>query len=158
MRVFGSPQDQEVLRFIQEIKEAGIAPGYLDYESDDLVKYFIEIECGTDRGADLVQNPELLPCQIQSFLYVFKGIRTRHNWAARAETRPPHLFPLFSSTTRSLQVPAIRNRQKQPDILAYFGLLSDRVVRFCWKRPLSGRARKKKGDAFRHRPEKSDNG
>jgi hypothetical protein len=47
------------------------------------MKHFVKIEGGTDRGTDLVQDPELLPGQIQSLLYVFKGVRARHNEAAQ---------------------------------------------------------------------------
>ena len=82
MGIFRGSQNQEFFRLIEEIEKAGIPASHLDYESDDLLEHFIEVESRTDRGTDLVQDLELLSCQIERLLNIFKGIRTRHNSAA----------------------------------------------------------------------------
>ena len=57
---------------IEKIKEAGIPLRRLDDEIDNLMQYFIQIERHADGLTDLVKDAELLPNQVQSFLYVLE--------------------------------------------------------------------------------------
>ncbi len=49
MGVFGGPQDQEVLCFIQQIKQTGIAARDLNDKTDDLLQHFVQIQGGPYR-------------------------------------------------------------------------------------------------------------
>ena len=78
MRILRCPQDQKITRFVQQVNKARISVCHVHDEVDDLPQNLIQIQRTTDRLADLMQDPELLPCLVERFLNGFDGVRAGH--------------------------------------------------------------------------------
>src|SRR5262249_35646655 len=72
MRILGRPQNEKILRAVEQVKQAGIAFRDLDHEVDDLPQHFVQIQRAADGVADLMENSQLKPRKIKGFLYVFE--------------------------------------------------------------------------------------
>src|SRR5881394_3043155 len=57
MRILRRTQHEVLFGFIQQVNEARVAMRYVDDEIDDLPQDLVEIQCGADRLADLMQDP-----------------------------------------------------------------------------------------------------
>ncbi len=74
MRILRCPQHEVIAGFVNEVNQTRIAVRHVDDEIDDLAQYLIKVQSRTDRLADLVKNPQLLTCKVESLLDGFNGI------------------------------------------------------------------------------------
>jgi len=71
VRILRRAQYKVISGLVDQIDQAGVTMGDVDNKVNDVPQHLVQVKAGADELADLMQDSQFLPCQIQSFLNTF---------------------------------------------------------------------------------------